>query len=105
LRMQARFLRERRGVFEMIFKEVNFIDKFYKEIFKEMHGKRWSFYSELVEDCQNDSYIDKNIETDKVVSILIGSVMEYAKHSEIDSNGNYYGKIDEIIDLLIKKLK
>ena len=105
LRMSARFVKEQRGAFETIFKDMNFSDKVFMESFKEMHASGWNFYSKLITDCQNDSYIDKNTEVEKIFSILTGSVISYAKHCEIHNYENYYVKVDEMIDYLIEKLK
>jgi hypothetical protein len=105
LQLSVKLFKEKRGVIEIIFKDVNFHDEFYMDIFKGIYKDWYAFYCGMIDKCKECSYIDKNIDTGKVVAILCGSVMQYAKHCEIYDYDNFYGEIKELIDFIIEKIK
>jgi hypothetical protein len=105
LHMNARLFKEKKAVVETLLKGIDFTDKFYIEVFKEIHDGWRIFYNGLIEECKKENYIDRNIETDKAIAILVGSLMHYSKHCEMYGCEDYYGKVNEFIDFLIEKIK
>ena len=105
--LSAKMIREHRGTIETIIKDVNIFDKMYVDIIKELHDTWIKFYSDLIDECKNDGYLDRNIETSEFIAIFTGSVHGYAKMCEISGydNEKYYSKIEKMIDFLMQKFK
>lgn len=99
--------REKHGVAETILKDINIFDKMFREIAKEMHDSWVKFFSELVDECKNDGYLDKSIGTIELIAIITGSVHNYAKVCENEGydDEQYYHNIEKMIDFVIAKLK
>lgn len=106
--LNAKLMREQRGVFETLVKDLDFYDDFYIQLGKEMHRLWKVFFIDLMTECKQDGYIDRSIDTDMLLSVLVGSVMNYGKqlleHSDVSAEV-YYSGIQELIDLLMEKFK
>ncbi|MDR1940774.1 MAG: TetR/AcrR family transcriptional regulator [Endomicrobium sp.] len=105
INMTARMMKEQRGTIEALFKDFDFSNQTYMSILKEIHSVWESFYINLIDECKRDSYINSEIESEKALSILFGSVKEYAKLCEMKNSQDYYERVNELIEFLIEKLK
>lgn len=107
LLMNAQMMKENRGMIETIMKDTNIFDKMYIEIGREFYAQWLKFYHDLINDCKNDGYLDKTIETDVLTSAINGAVHNYAKHCEFYqySDEEYYERIKKMIDFIIEKFK
>jgi AcrR family transcriptional regulator len=105
--MNAKMMKEHRGMIEIIIKDTNIFDKMYIEIGRGLYDRLMKFYTELMDECKNDGYLDKNIDTDILISSIAGSVHNYAKHCEFNdySEEEYYNRITNMIDFIIGKFK
>ncbi|MCL1972853.1 MAG: TetR/AcrR family transcriptional regulator [Endomicrobia bacterium] len=107
LMLHAKMMREQRGMIETIIKDINIFDKMYVEIGKELHDARMKIYSDLINECKNDGYLDKNIETEEFIAIFTGSVHTYARICEAYEydNERYYLSIEKMVDFLMQKFR
>jgi len=105
LNINVRMFKERKGVIETIMKGIDLSDKFYIQILKELHERWLKFYSDLIEDCKESGYFDKNVDTHNYVAIFAGSVPSYLKIHHASDLDTYYKEAGKFIDFLIEKLK
>jgi AcrR family transcriptional regulator len=105
LQINVKLCKEHRGSFETIVKDIDFQDAFYMQIWEEIHQNWENFYNTIIEDCKRKSCLSKTIDNDKLMAILVGGTMHYAKGCLGKSDAQYYKKVNEIIDLLIEKFK
>jgi Transcriptional regulator len=105
--LNAKMFKDHRGMIETIMKDTDIFDKMYRDIGKELHDAWLKFYGDLINECKNDGYLSKDVENDKLISILTGSVHAHAKICE--NNGydtdKYYASIKDVIDLIVRKFK
>jgi AcrR family transcriptional regulator len=103
----SKMIREKHGAIETILKDTNVFDKMFVEIGKDIQDSWAKFFCELVDDCKRDGYLDKNVGTIEMMSIVTGAVHNYAKvcvSYEYDDE-KYYKSIQKMIDFMIEKLK
>ncbi|MDR2425933.1 MAG: TetR/AcrR family transcriptional regulator [Endomicrobium sp.] len=108
LLINVKMIREKHGMIETLIKDTNIFDKFYVEIGKEMYSSWIKFYSNLINECKNDGYLDKNIDTDILIAIITGAVHSYAKKynfCDYDDEKTYYADIEKMIDFIMEKFK
>lgn len=102
----AKLFREKKGMFETVMKGFDFSDKFFIQLVRETHKVIYAFCYTIIDDCKNDGYLDKNIDNYKLISILFGATMDYAKKcAEIYNNDQYNEEIGRMIELLMQKFK
>lgn len=107
LLMNAQMMKEHRGMIETIMKDTNIFDKMYVEIGREFYSQWLKFYNDLIDDCKAGGYLDKNIDTEMLISIINGAVHNYAKHCEFYqySDEDYYVRVKKMIDFVIEKFR
>ncbi|AKL98094.1 TetR/AcrR family transcriptional regulator [Endomicrobium proavitum] len=106
LYLNAKMMKEKRGAFETIVKDVDFSNDFYKNIAKGLHKQFGEFFLNLIKDCKQEGYLDKNISNEILTAVIIGGVMMYSKHCvNICDDNAIYAKMEEMINLLFEKFK
>lgn len=103
----AEMMRERRGIIETMIKDVNIFDELYTEIRREIYAKWLKFYGDLVNECKKDGYLDKDADTDILISALSGALHSYARCCEFYRHGQdeYYKRVEKMIDFIMEKFK
>lgn len=109
LLLNTKIMEQFKGVFETIFKDVDIFDDFYRTLAKDLHQKWNTFFADLIDECKKDGYLDKTISTNKLISIIIGGVINFSKfsleHRKFENREELYKEIQDIIDLLMLKFK
>ena len=104
--VSAKLFREKKGIFETMMKGFDFTDKFFIQLVRETHKIIYAFCHALTDNCKNDGYLDKNIDNHKLISILFGATMNYAKYlAEMCDSEQYDEEITQMIKLLMQKFK
>ncbi|MCL2485655.1 MAG: TetR/AcrR family transcriptional regulator [Endomicrobia bacterium] len=104
--LNAKLYKEKKGVVETMLKGFDFSNEFFIKMIKETHKIIYAFFFTLMNDCKNDGSLDKNIDNYKLVSILFGATMNYAKYcAEVFAGEQYDEEILHMINLLMEKCK
>ncbi|MDR1695037.1 MAG: TetR/AcrR family transcriptional regulator [Endomicrobium sp.] len=105
--INAKLFREKKDVFESIMKSFDFSNDLLIKFVKENRKTIDAFFFAIVEDCKKDGYLNKDISNFKLVSILFGATMTYAKYCVelFVKEEQYDAEILQMTSLLMQKCK